>query len=164
MVGRVNFLCTTLKAKGPYALEHLAVLLWSIITTTFLLIVSLPVLAGGITMILFDRQINSAFFEANGGGNPLLYQHLFWFFGHPEVYVLILPAFGIAAHTAVYLRGKKLVFGLLGIVYAILGIGFIGCVVWAHHMFVVGIDRDRRAYFTGATMIIAVPTGLKVYS
>lgn len=129
LVGRMNFIATTLKAKGPLTIEHFAVFLWALLATTFLLVVSLPVLAGGITIVLFDRQVNSSFFEASGGGNPILYQHLFWFFGHPEVYVLILPAFGLAAHTVIYLRGKKLVFGNLGMVYAILGIGFIGCVV-----------------------------------
>jgi len=163
LVGRINFKRRILRAKGPTSSEHLAIFLWAMVVTTFLLILSLPVLAGGITMILFDRQINSSFFEANGGGNPILYQHLFWFFGHPEVYVLILPAFGIAAHRAIVLSGRKVAFGTLSIVYAILSIGFIGCVVWSHHMFVVGIDSDRRAYFTAATMVIAVPTGLKVY-
>jgi len=129
LVGRINFLCRILRAKGPLAFEHLAIFLWAMVVTTFLLVVSLPVLAGGITMVLFDRQINRTFFEARGGGNPLLFQHLFWFFGHPEVYVLVLPAFGLAAHTAILLRGSKVAFGLLGMVYAILGIGLIGCVV-----------------------------------
>lgn len=164
LFGSLNFICTIMSVMRRDTRERYSIIVWAYLFTSILLLISLPVLAAGITMLLFDRNFRSSFFDPLGGGDPVLFQHMFWFFGHPEVYVLILPGFGIVRHICTTLTNNDSLFGYGGLVLAMFAIVCLGSVVWAHHMFMVGLDVKTAVFFSSVTMIIGVPTGIKVFS